>query len=70
MISMSSGKRARLLYVKDIAERLGRTQGQVHWMIQNGQIPTAKIAGRRVMRESDLEDWINSHFDNSEQVSA
>lgn len=57
----------RLLYVKNIADRLGRSEGQVNWMIHTGQIKTAKIAGRRVMRESDLEAWIDSHFEAEDQ---
>ncbi|MGJ9371809.1 helix-turn-helix domain-containing protein [Nesterenkonia sp. CF4.4] len=55
---------SRLLYVKDIAERLNRSVGQVQYMISTEQLPhTAIIAGRRVMREDDLESWVNSHFE-------
>lgn len=56
----------RLIYVKDIAERLGRSEGQINWMIHTDQLKTAKISGRRVMRASDLENWINSHFEEAE----
>lgn len=55
--------KSTLIYVPGIAERLGRSEGQVHWMIHTGQLKTAKIAGRRAMKEADLEAWIDAQFE-------
>lgn len=57
-------EKSELLYVADIADRIGRSAAQVNYMIASGKLPgTALIAGRRCMRESDLEAWIDSHFE-------
>lgn len=59
-------ERSKLLFVKDVAERLGRSTGQVQWMISSGQLPgTALIAGRRCIKAKTLEAWIDSHFEEA-----
>lgn len=53
----------RLLFVNEVAERLRRSQAQLRWMIHNGTAPKhAKIAGRIVFRESDVERFIDDAF--------
>ncbi|WP_454130153.1 helix-turn-helix transcriptional regulator [Microbacterium aurum] len=53
----------KLLLIKDVAERLGRSPAQVSWMIHRGTAPkSAMIAGRRMFRESDVEAFIEAAF--------
>lgn len=53
----------KLLLIKDVAERLGRSPAQVSWMIHRGTAPkSAMIAGRRMFRESDVEAFIDAAF--------
>lgn len=60
----------RLFFVRDVAERLGRSEAQVRWMIQQGTAPKhAKIAGRVCFRESDVEAFIAEAFEASERTS-
>lgn len=54
---------SKLLTVKEIAERLGRSEQAVRWQIHLGTIPTAIVGGRRVAREADLEAWIDAQFE-------
>lgn len=54
----------RLLFIKDVADRLGRSEAQVRWMLHQGTAPrSAIIAGRRVFRESDVEAYIDAAFE-------
>jgi RNA polymerase primary sigma factor len=49
----------RLLTLVEVAERLRRSPAQLRWMRHNGSGPrSAKIAGRVMYREADVEDWI------------
>ncbi|WP_022872476.1 helix-turn-helix domain-containing protein [Nesterenkonia alba] len=58
--------KSELLYVRDIAERLGRSVAQINYMISTGQLPgTALVAGRRCIKESTLEAWIDAHFEEA-----
>lgn len=53
----------KILFVDDVAARLGRSSAQLRWMIQQGTAPKhAKIAGRVCFRESDLEAYIEAAF--------
>ncbi|VXC29425.1 Helix-turn-helix domain-containing protein [Microbacterium sp. 8M] len=52
-----------LLFVAEAAARLRRSPAQLYWMIQSGTAPKhAKIAGRIVFRESDIEEYIDAAF--------
>ena len=54
----------RLLSVEEAAERLNKTPTQLRWMIHSGTAPlSAKIGGRRMFRESDIEAFIAAVFD-------
>ncbi|MEQ4520448.1 helix-turn-helix domain-containing protein [Pseudarthrobacter sp. B907] len=54
---------AKLLTLPEAAERLRKSEAQLRWMIHSGTAPrSAKIGGRRVFRESDIEDYINQAF--------
>ncbi|WP_091227102.1 AlpA family transcriptional regulator [Microbacterium sp. 3J1] len=53
----------KLLFVDAAAERLGRTPSQLRWMIHSGTAPKhAKIAGRIVFRQSDIDQYIEDAF--------
>ena len=51
--------------LSETAERLRRSEAQLRWMRHNGSgPPSAKIAGRVMYRESDVESWIDLQFEN------
>lgn len=53
----------KILFIRDVAERLGRSEKQVSWMVHKGTAPkSALIAGRRCFRESDVEAFIEAAF--------
>lgn len=59
-----------LLTLSETAERLRKSEAQLRWMIHSGTAPrSAKIGGRRMFRESDVEAFIESAFDE-DAVSA
>ncbi len=56
----------RLLTVRELAERLGRSEAAIRWQIHREAAPkSAIIAGRRVFRESDVEAWIDAAFEEA-----
>ena len=53
----------KLLFIPEVAERLRRSPNQIRWMIQQGTAPKhARIAGRIVFRDSDVEQFIDDAF--------
>lgn len=55
---------ATLLTLAEVAEKLRKSEAQLRWMIHSGTAPkSAKIGGRRVFRESDVENYINEAFE-------
>lgn len=55
--------RDRIIFVPEVAERLGRSLAQMRYMVYNGTAPKhAKIAGRVCFRESDVEAFIEAAF--------
>ncbi|MGP5261225.1 helix-turn-helix transcriptional regulator [Brachybacterium paraconglomeratum] len=61
----------KLLTIPEVAELLGKSTRSVEWMVYAKTGPrSAKIGGRRMFRESDVEAWINAQFEAAEQVSA
>lgn len=53
----------KLLFIRDVAERLGRSESQVRWMLHQGTAPKpAKIAGRLVWKESQIDAFIDAAF--------
>lgn len=55
-----------LLTLAEVAERLRKSEAQLRWMIHAGTAPrSAKIGGRRMFRESDIEDYINQAFSDA-----
>ena len=53
----------KLLYVDEVASMLRRSTAQLRWMMTNGTAPKhAKIAGRIVFKESDVEAFIEDAF--------
>lgn len=56
-----------LMTLKEVAERIRRPEAQLRWMRHNGTGPrSAKIAGRVMYRQSDVEKWIADAFDAQE----
>lgn len=53
----------RLLTVEEVAEILRKTPNALRYQIHKGSAPrSAKIGGRRMFRESDVEAYIEAHF--------
>ncbi|WP_314473844.1 helix-turn-helix domain-containing protein [uncultured Microbacterium sp.] len=56
----------KLLFVDEVAARLRRSPAQLRWMIAQGTAPKhAKIAGRIVFKESEVEAFIESAFEEA-----
>ncbi len=54
----------KLLHLKEVADRLRRSESQLRWMIHNGTAPpSAIIAGRRMFDEDLLDRWIEQQFE-------
>lgn len=54
----------KLLTIPQAGELLGKSPRQMEWLIYSGQAPrSAKIGGRRMFRESDIEAWVNEQFE-------
>lgn len=54
----------KLLTLEETAEILRRTPSALRYQIHKGTAPrSAKIAGRRMFRESDVLAWIDAAFD-------
>jgi len=55
-----------LLTLAEVAGRLRKSPAQLRWMIHSGTAPkSALIGGRRMFRESDIEDYINQAFEDA-----
>ncbi len=53
----------KLLTLDEVATLLRRSPAQVRWMRHNGTGPrSAKVAGRVMFIEEDLNDWIEAQF--------
>lgn len=53
----------KIMFIDEVAERLGRSVAQVRWMVNQGTAPKpAKIGGRLCWRESDVEAFIDAAF--------
>jgi excisionase family DNA binding protein len=51
-----------LLTIDEVAAELRRTPASVRWLIFDGQIKSGKLGGRRLIRRSDLNAWIDAAF--------
>lgn len=52
-----------LLTVPETASQLRKSEAQLRWMIHTGTAPkSALIGGRRMFRQSDIEDYVNAAF--------
>lgn len=68
MTTAESKPRDRLLFIDEVADRLRRSVPQLRWMIHQGTAPKhAKIGGRVVFRESDVEAYIDEAFAEAAQ---
>lgn len=53
----------KLLTLDETAERLRKNRSQLEWMIHSGTAPvSAKIGGRRMFREADVDSYIENAF--------
>ena len=53
----------RLLTLPEVAERLRKSEAQLRWMIHTHTAPrSAKVGGRRMFRESDVDAWLEALF--------
>ena len=60
-----------LMTLSEVAERLRRSEAQLRWMRHNRTgPPAAKIAGRIMYRQSELERWLDAQFQNDGTRSA
>lgn len=56
----------RLLTVAETAERLATTDQGLRWMLHQGTAPrSAKVGGRRLFREADVDAFIEAAFANA-----
>lgn len=54
---------SRLLTMAEAAERLRKSVRQLEWMVYSGSAPrSAKIGGRRMFLESDVDQFIDAAF--------
>ncbi|CAD5141141.1 Helix-turn-helix domain protein [Microbacterium sp. Nx66] len=51
-----------LLTIEEVAELTRRTPASIRWLIHTNQIKSGKIAGRRLIRRSDLNEFIEAGF--------
>jgi excisionase family DNA binding protein len=55
----------KLLTVKEAAERLNTSENGLRWQIHQGIAPkSARLGGRRMFRESDIEAFIEAAFED------
>lgn len=54
--------RTALLTVDEVADRLRRTPTSVRHLIASDQLKSGRVGGRRMVRESDLNDFIEAAF--------
>ncbi len=56
----------KILFLREVADRLGRSEAQLRWMIKQGTAPKhAKIAGRICFRESEVDAFITAAFEEA-----
>ncbi len=54
-----------LMTLPEVAERLRRSEAQLRWMRHNKSGPrSARIAGRVMYRQSEVESWLDAQFDD------
>lgn len=51
-----------LLTVEEVADLTRRTVASVRWLIHTKQLKSGKVAGRRLVRRVDLDDFIEAGF--------
>ena len=53
----------KLCTLEEAADKLRKSPAQLRWMIHNGTAPqSAKIGGRRMFRDVDVEAYIEAAF--------
>ncbi len=61
---MATSAQDPLMTLSEAAERLRRSEAQLRWMRHSGTgPPSARVAGRVMYRQSELESWIDAQFD-------
>lgn len=65
MTSTDSPTPMKLLTLHEVAEMLRKSDAQLRWMLHsNTAPPSALIGGRRMFRESEVLEWLNTKFEN------
>ncbi len=54
-----------LLFVHEAAEQLRRSVDSIRWLINTKQLKAAKLGGRVVVRQRDLDAFIAAAFDEA-----
>lgn len=49
-------------FVEEVAEKLRRSPSAVRWLIQTGAIKSSKLAGRRVVTQTQLDEFFTHAF--------
>ena len=63
---MTTTRIDRLLFTEEVAEMIRKSPSALRYMIHTGSAPrSAKIGGRRMFKESDVEAWIQEQFDKA-----
>lgn len=60
----------KILYMKEIQERLGTSKDTVLRLINSGKLKAFKIGGRNVTTEQFLNDYINNQIMEAENERA
>lgn len=56
----------RLLTMREFADRAGAPEATARYWVHIGSAPkSAKIGRRRMFRESEVEAWLDAHFESS-----
>lgn len=57
-----SETRPRFYFIPEVAKELRRSEAAVRWLIQDGQLKSSKLAGRRVVTQAQLDEFFAAAF--------
>ena len=61
----------KLISMREFADRAGAPEATARYWVHIGTAPkSAKIGRRRMFRESDVEAWLDAHFESSATPAA
>ncbi|MGO2810282.1 MAG: helix-turn-helix transcriptional regulator [Brevibacterium aurantiacum] len=63
---MTTERIDRLLFIEEVADKIRRSPSAVRYLVHVGDAPkSAKIGGRRMFKESDVNAWIEEQFNKA-----